>query len=287
MAGRYLLDWGELMDSSVRNHLVVDNLPLVGYLAAEMCAKATHLSREDLVSVGTIALITAADSFDSTLGVPFGAYARRRIVGAFADDMRSSDWATRGARKRIKETKSVQETLTSALGRTPTTAELAHALGVAEDEVHAAMQDAARTVVGIDDVMADYLVAETETPEQRLLADERTAMVRTAVEVLPEKMRHIVQRIYFEGSTVKKVAAELGITHSAVSQQRSEAMRLLRDGMQTHYSDTEQKAAPVPVSRVAAQRRSGYLKAFGEQAAGGIARTAETVHRLNPAAPAL
>ncbi|WP_372698485.1 sigma-70 family RNA polymerase sigma factor [Arthrobacter sp. JSM 101049] len=271
----------------MRNQMVVDNLPLVGYLAAEMCAKATHLSREDLASVGSIALVTAADSFDPALGVPFGAYARRRIVGAFADDMRSSDWATRGARKRIKETKVVQETLTAALGRTPTTAELAQSLGVAEDEVHAAMQDAARTVVGIDDVMADYLVAETETPEQRLLADERTAMVRAAVEVLPEKMRHIVQRIYFDGSTVKEVAAELGITHSAVSQQRSEAMRLLRDGMQTHYADSEQIKNSEPVSRVAAQRRTNYLAAFGEQAAGGITRTAQAVHRISPAAAAL
>lgn len=271
----------------MRNQMVVDNLPLVGYLTAEVCAKATHLSREDLASVGAIALVQAADAFDPAVGVPFGAYARRRIVGAFADDMRSSDWATRGARKRIKETKVVQETLTAALGRTPTTAELALALGVAEETVHAALQDASRTVVGIDDAMSEYLVADIQTPEQRLLADERTAMLRTAVKVLPEKMRHIVQRIYFDGSTVKDVAAELGITHSAVSQQRSEAMRLLRDGMQTHYSDVEQAAVAEPVSRIAAQRRTGYLKAFGEQATGGIARTVEAVHRLNPAAPAL
>lgn len=260
--------------------MVVENLPLVGYLASEMCAKATHLSREDLASVGAIALITAADSFDPSMGVPFGAYARRRIVGAFADDMRSADWATRGARKRIKETKVVQDTLTAALGRTPTTAELAQALGVDEESVVAAQRDAARTVVGIDDAMNDYLVADTETPEQRLLADERTAVVRTAVDVLPEKMRHIVQRVYFDGATVKEVAAELGITHSAVSQQRSEAMRLLRDGLDTHYADTDNAVVVQPASRVAAQRRTSYLKAFGEQAAGGIVHAA---HRLAPA----
>lgn len=271
----------------MRNQMVVDNLPLVGYLAAEMCAKATHLSREDLASVGAIALVQAADAFDPTLGVPFGAYARRRIVGAFADDMRSGDWATRGARKRIKEVKVVQETVTAALGRTPTTAELAHALGVDEATVHAALQDASRTVVGIDDAMSEYLVADIQTPEQRLLANEHTAMIRTAVQVLPEKMRHIVQRIYFDGSTVKEVAAELGITHSAVSQQRSEAMRLLRDGMQTHYSDADRSTAAEPVSRIAEQRRTGYLKAFGEQAAGGVAHAADSVYRMHPVVPAL
>ncbi|MBK0296503.1 hypothetical protein IAE22_31240, partial [Bacillus sp. S34] len=38
-------------------------------------------------------------------------------------------------------------------------------------------------------------------------------------------------------TTLASGAAELGITHSAVSQQRSEAMRLLRDGLAAHYGD--------------------------------------------------
>jgi RNA polymerase sigma factor for flagellar operon FliA len=271
------------LEKSARNQMVVENLPLVGYLASEMCAKATHLSREDLASVGAIALLTAADSFNPSLGVPFGAYARRRILGAFADDMRSADWATRGARKRIKETRAVQDTLTSVLGRKPTIAELSEALGVDAETAHAALADAARTVVGIDDVMAEYLVSESETPEQQLLAAERSGMLATAVDVLPEKMRHIVRRIYFGGASVKEVAAELGITHSAVSQQRSEAMQLLRDGLATHYPDTDRTAAPEPTSRIAAQRRNQYITTFGEHAAGGLARAAHAVQHLKPA----
>lgn len=262
----------KLLDRDERNHMVVENLPLVGYLASELCAKASHLSREDLASVGSIALITAANSFDPSLGVPFGAYARRRIVGAFSDDLRSGDWATRGARRRIKETRAVQETLTAGLGRTPTVAELSAALGVDPATVNVALTDAGRTMVSLDDAMAEYLTADIETPEERLLSSERTGVVRAAVDVLPEKMRHVVQRIYFEGSTVKELAAELGITHSAVSQQRSEAMRLLRDGMQTHYADAEPQTAPQPVSRVAAERRTQYLEALGEKTSGGIVR---------------
>ena len=131
------------MERQARNQLVLENLPLVGYLAAELCAKATHLSREDLASVGAIALITAADAFDDSLGVPFGAYARRRILGAFADDMRSNDWATRGARKKITETRTVQESLTAALGRTPTVSELSDALGMDQASTLAILSDSA------------------------------------------------------------------------------------------------------------------------------------------------
>ena len=67
------------MDRTARNALVVENLPLVGYLVSEVWGRATHLSRDDLASAGAVALITAAEAFDPDLGVPFGAYARRRV----------------------------------------------------------------------------------------------------------------------------------------------------------------------------------------------------------------
>ena len=40
--------------------MVVQNLPLVGYLVAKLCLRADHLSREDLVHVGAVALILGA-----------------------------------------------------------------------------------------------------------------------------------------------------------------------------------------------------------------------------------
>ncbi|ERK72531.1 Sigma-70 region 2, partial [Leifsonia aquatica ATCC 14665] len=102
----------------------------MGYLVSDLVSRATHLSRDDLASAGSLALVTAADAYDASTGVPFGAYARTRILGALADELRASDWATRSARKRIKETVAVRESLTAALGRTPTVEEIADALGV-------------------------------------------------------------------------------------------------------------------------------------------------------------
>jgi hypothetical protein len=69
-----------VMDRTARNALVVENLPLVGYLVSEVWGRATHLSRDDLASAGALALITAAEAFDPTLGVPFGAYALRWLL---------------------------------------------------------------------------------------------------------------------------------------------------------------------------------------------------------------
>lgn len=245
------------MDRAQRNKLVVDNLPLVGYLVSELWARATHLSRDDLASAGALALITSADAYNGELGIPFGAFARKRILGAFADEMRSSDWAGRGARRRIKETMAVQETLVAALGRAPSIDEIASALGVDRAEAQAGLADAARSVVPLDDAVTDILVADTALPEDSLLAVERLGYLNAAVEALPERMRSIVRQIYFEDRSVKEIAEDLGITHSAVSQQRAEAIRLLRDGLETHYSDSSIKH--IPQSRVSTAARSAYL----------------------------
>jgi RNA polymerase sigma factor for flagellar operon FliA len=264
-----------------RNQLVVENLPLVGYLVSEVWARATHLSRDDLASAGSVALITSADAYNPELGIPFGAFARKRIIGAFADEMRSSDWATRGARRRIKETLAVQETLTAALGRTPSVDEIASAMGVDRSEADAGLADAARTVSALDDTTAEFLVADTALPEESLLSAERLSYLSAAVVALPEKMRYIVNGIYFEDRTVKDLADELGITHSAVSQQRSEAIRLLKDGLETHYSDTS--AEYVPASRIAPAARSAYLARVASNAMAGMANLAHPT-RANAAA---
>ena len=261
------------MNRTERNTLVVENLPLVGYLVSDLCSRATHLSRDDLASAGAVALVTAADAYDATTGVPFGAYARTRIVGALADELRASDWATRSARKRIKATLAVQESLTAALGRTPGVDEIAAALGVDRESAAAGLADAARSVTALDDTVESVLVSQSAGPEEVLLVGERTAYVRAAVAALPDRMRSIVEAIYFDDRTVTEIAEELGITHSAVSQQRSEAIRLMREGMATHYADEGDPA--VIEAKTSQARRSAYLARLAQHA----------VAHLHPHAP--
>ncbi|TDE94741.1 sigma-70 family RNA polymerase sigma factor [Occultella glacieicola] len=259
------------MNRAERNAVVVENLPLVGYLVADVCRRATHLSRDDLASAGAVALVTAADAFDPTLGVPFGAYARQRIIGALADEMRAGDWATRCARSRIRQTLSASEQLRGTLGREPSREELADALGVEVAGVDAALADAARTVHSLDDVTIDRLHDTDGSPQDAVMVAERATYVRAAVAALPERMRYITEQVYFADRTVNEIAAELGISHAAVSQQRAEAVRLLRDGLATHYRDDDGDA-PDPTSRVAPSRRRAFLTELAALTQGGFTR---------------
>lgn len=254
------------MNTAERNAMVVSNLPLVGYLVSKVCAGATHLSRDDLAQAGAMALVQVVDSYDEARGIPFGAYARERIIGAIKDEMRATDWAKRATRTAIKQTLSTQDFLTSQLGRTPSVDELAGALGVDRETAAQGLSFATRTISALDGTTAEFLASDTPLAEDDLLVAERLEYLSAAVSALPDRMRVIVTKIYFDDVSVGDVAAELGVTHSAVSQQRAEAIRLLRDGIDRHYSDSDE-VAPVKLRSAAGARQNNYLANMAERVA--------------------
>jgi RNA polymerase sigma factor for flagellar operon FliA len=246
------------VNRSERNRMVVENLPLVGYLVSKVCAGATHLSRDDLAQAGCLALVQVVDSFDADRGIPFGAYARERIIGAIKDEMRSSDWAKRATRKVIKDTLTVQGLLTAEFGRTPSIDEMAGALGVDRATAAEGLNLATRTLTSLDGTPTDLLASTVALSDSELLVDERLRYLRAAVGALPERMRMIVTAIYLEDVSVGDLALRLGVTHSAISQQRAEAIRLLRDGLEHSYPDDAQVPAAPRVSSPGA-RQTAYL----------------------------
>lgn len=262
------------MNITERNELVVANLPLVGYLVSDWCSRASHLPREDLASAGAIGLVEAAMKYDPHRGIPFGSYARRRILGAMADELRAQSWIPRKAWERATETRKVESALQSALGREPSADEVASAMGVDVGAARKALHDARVRVVSLHSPGVDVEEQASDEglrPDDAVMAEELTVMVRRAVDTLPERMRNVVERIYFHGKSVGEVADEMGLTHSAVSHTRSEAVALLREGLQVHYPDGEAEVMEMS-SKVSATRRKDYLRAFGQAAAGGLSR---------------
>ncbi|WP_066465487.1 sigma-70 family RNA polymerase sigma factor [Sanguibacter suarezii] len=249
--------------------LVTQNLPLIGYHVSELLMRVpSHVSRDELASAGALALVQAARAYDVTTGVPFNRYAAIRIKGAMVDELRSMDWVTRGARQRARRLTSVADDLTADLGRTPTRTELAAALGVDVSEVDSAREHAATRVLsleGYDGALAEVLPAREVGPEETVIVDERLRYLRAAVETLPERLRVVVEQVFFHDRSVTDIAKDLGVTQSRVSQLRAEAMLLLRDGLNTHLDPAMVPAAAQPEG-VAQRRRETYFAAIAERA---------------------
>src|SRR5689334_912115 len=102
----------ETQTMSEREQLIIEHLPQVRLIARrihERCPE--NVSLEDLVSTGTIGLISAIDRFDPTQGVKLKTYAEYKIRGAILDSLRSMDWAPRDQRRRAKQIESVMASL--------------------------------------------------------------------------------------------------------------------------------------------------------------------------------
>jgi RNA polymerase sigma factor for flagellar operon FliA len=246
--------------------LIRANMPLVGHLVREMLVRVpSHVNRDDLTSAGLAALVTAARAFDPERGIPFARFASARIRGALLDELRGLDWASRSVRHRARRADNARQELTSALGRTPTAAELAAALGVGVSEIEAVAEDVQRAVVlslqGFTTGAAEEMVTErTAGPEDLLLHREQIGYLHDAIEALPERLRLVVTRYFLEEQPMAGIAADLGVTESRVSQLRAEALTLLRDGMNSQLNPELVDDAERPEGCVARRKATYYAQ---------------------------
>ncbi len=207
------------------------------------------------------ALAAAAQSFDPARGVPFGRYAARRIRGALLDELRSLDWASRSLRSRAREREAARESLAVALRREPTDHEVAAEMGVGVDELKRMSADLHQAVVLRLDALVDGGAADamlpktTQTPESVVVAQEREAYLAAAVAALPERLRTVIQATFFEDRPLREVADELEVTESRISQIRTEALGMLRDGLNANLDPDLLPATP---GGVVGRRRAAY-----------------------------
>ncbi len=220
-----------------------------------------HVNTDDLMSAGMSGLFGAATSFDPELGVPFARYAARRIRGALLDELRSADWATRSLRARVRARDTAHESLAGRLGRTPAPDELARELGVTRSELARTEADLHQSVVlrfdhlGTDNSVESLLPSTSQTPEAIIVERERQSYLRDAVQCLPDRLRAVVLGCFFEDRPMRELAEELGVSESRISQLRAEALKLLRDGMNSQLAPS---MLPAASSGVAAGRREAY-----------------------------
>ena len=252
-----------------REDIVQKHMPLVGHLVREMLARVpAHVNRDDLLSAGYAALVGAARGFDDDRGVPFARFAAARVRGALLDELRGLDWASRSVRQRARRTDSARQELTAELGRTPTVQEVAARLGCSTEDIESADDDVQRAVVfslqGFATAGAEDVVTEPSAgPEEMIIRRERLGYLRHAIEALPDRLRVVVQGYFFEERPMAQIAVDLGVTESRVSQLRSEALALLRDGLNTHLDPSLAAQSTVKEGCVARRRAAYYDQIAG------------------------
>lgn len=205
-----------------------EGMPVVEMLARQLRRQLGGIDLDDLRSAGREGLVSAARSFDPSLGVPFRRWANLRVRGAMIDAVRSQGGLPRRVYNRIRAIEAgdrVSEAAAEEEKPTSTEKEADARLGT--------------YLAGIATAMAVGLLAEatgpdtddvrdpTLTAEEQLANHELALRVREAVEKQPDAERHLLQRHYFDGITFDEAAKELGLSKSWASRLHARAIESL------------------------------------------------------------
>ena len=179
-------------DSSAREKLIRHNLRLVAHIAKKYYALPSE--QDDLISIGTIGLMKAVDTFDSTRRARFSTYASRCIENELRMHFRRE--------RKNAPTLSLQETL------------------------DAGKEDSALTLA---DVLQDGFCMEDSCEKQ-----DDAQRLRRLIEGLPARERKLILLRYgLAGQpplTQLETAKLLQISRSYVSRLETHALELLRSG---------------------------------------------------------
>src|ERR1700709_2859488 len=111
---------------SDRNHLLAHQATRPRRLAHLMRAKLPpSVEVDDLIQAGMIGLLDAISRYEDNHGAQFETYAVQRIRGAMLDELRSSDWLSRGVRQNMRKVEDAAQILMQQLGRAPHESEMA------------------------------------------------------------------------------------------------------------------------------------------------------------------
>jgi RNA polymerase sigma-B factor len=225
---------------ALRDAIIERHGGLVRSLAQKFARPA--VPAEDLTQTAWVALIRAVDRFDPARETKFSTYAVHCMVGEIKRYFRDRTWSLRVPRELQEIHTSLprrEEELSQRLGRSPTVAEMAEALGISEETLLQAMDlgeayqprslaDQRELQDGNDAASLEESVGRQDPALERVV--ER-APVQAALATLDERLQTIVRRRFYYGFSQQEVADELGLSQMHVSRLERLALRRLREVM--------------------------------------------------------
>jgi len=233
-------------DAEERERMILEHLPQVRLIARRIHERLPEsVSLDDLVSTGTIGLISAIDKFDLAHNVKLKTYAEYKIRGAILDSLRGLDWAPRQQRRRSKQIEQAISALEQQLKRAPTEDEIAAGMGVSLEEYHDWLVEIRGLNVGSlenhpgEDEGRDLLrfVADKEEdwPSQLFERSELRKLLAQAISRMPSVERTVLGLYYKEELTLREISKIIKLHESRVSQLKTQAILRLRSFMRKKW----------------------------------------------------
>lgn len=240
---KLLEEYSKNKTAELREKIILEYAPLVKVVAGRLSMYLGYnVEYEDLVSYGIFGLIDAIDKFDYLKEVKFETYASLRIRGAILDQIRKMDWIPRTIRQKQKKIDAVIREIEQTTGHSATDEQIAHGLGISEDEyLDWQSQMKVTGVVSLNefmeqgsDVSQDYsrqASSRFDSPEESYEKQELTRVLGEALQLLTEKEQKVITLYYYEELTLKEISNILEVSESRISQLHTRALQKMKTKM--------------------------------------------------------
>jgi len=187
---------------------------------------------EDLMQAGMVALTEAAQRHSGPGEDGFAAYAKLRVRGAMVDLIRREVPLSRGGVERRRHLREAESALRLELGRDPSSAQLAQALGISPADLAAWQSSSAPLRFdSLDETYSDSNMAfADDRPDslELLAGEEMREQVAAAIAALPDRLQLIVQLYFVEELNLSEIAETLQVSVPRVHQLKAQAIDKLR-----------------------------------------------------------
>lgn len=241
-AVRREMEQGQKEELAARNELAMAHMDLADQIAWSFRDRGEDL--ELLRQEARMGIVDAAGRFDISRGVPFGAYANRRVYGNMQKYFREQ-LARQFARPLYESGRkyfSTEEELTQSLGRQPKPNEIAEHMGVDPDHVenmqvaidrtHTSSldeqyeEDGATLGERIPDPAGD---STADQGIENFMKAQIQTLLSSADSPIPARERQIMALRFFGEMTQRQIAGEIGISQMQVSRLIEKTLERMRD----------------------------------------------------------
>jgi len=209
-----------------RNGRVQENMALVRRVAAHYAARSAE-PFDDLVQVGALGLIRAAELYSSSRCVPFSAFAAPHVRGSVLHYLRDGAPLVRISRRlqeRRQQVEQCRQSVWRKEGRSPSGQELQQRLGLSPRQWE--------ELQGLGHLLR-YLTLDAldgvEPPAPvKSASDAASADPMAALQGLEPRLRRVVEAVVLKGESLRTVAARQGSSAATVHRQLHRALDALR-----------------------------------------------------------
>ena len=219
-------------------NLVKDNVNLVKKIAWHLHGRVSAIIEiEDLIQIGMLGLINAAQNYTPQNDASFSSYANIRIKGEILDYLRKNSNLCRTTIKMKKISEKASLSLRHKFGREPNNTEIAKEIGMTSEKYYEWTQAFEANVIrSLDDSYDEYsqwFVAKDMNPEENMNHQELKNLLKASLAKLEGKEALIIQLYFVEELNIYEIAEVMSVSTGRVSQIKTSAIKRIRESLKT------------------------------------------------------